>query len=119
MLVVALGSTVDENVVVTLTAEQSENDSSYAATVATKAITGKADPYDVEKLLVLDVYKPLERYIRANVTFATQDAEIDGIFAIQYGAHNRPVTQSTSDYDDGTTPAGVVGSATFASPAEA
>ena len=72
----------------------------HTATDATEADDG---------LLVLDVFKPRERYVRAVLTSATQDAVKDGVIAIQYGARKVPITQGST----------VLDSATLISPADA
>ena len=48
---------------------------------------------DDNKLLVLDIHRPAERYVRAIVTRGTADATIDGVIAILYGPRVLPVTQ--------------------------
>jgi hypothetical protein len=60
------------------------------------------------KLLVLEVVHPEERYVRPVLDRATANAVIDGIIAIQYGGKKAPETQ----------PASVSASATIVSPAE-
>ena len=79
---------------------------SDAADLAGTAVS-IADTEDNE-LLVLDIYRPAERYVRAVVTRGTADAVIDGVIAIQYGARVLPVTQDTT----------VAGIETHVSPAE-
>ena len=71
---------------------------------AALAIADTAD----NKLLVLDVFRPAERYVRAVVTRGTADAVIDGVIAIQYGARVLPATQDAT----------VAGIETHVSPAE-
>lgn len=61
---------------------------------------------DANKMLVVDVKKPLKRYVRAVISRATADAVIDGVVAVQYGPRKAPVFQ----------PASVAGSAQIVSP---
>ena len=68
---------------------------SDAADLAGTAVGPLADA-DGNKALVLDVYRPLERYIRPVVTRATANAVIDGVIAIQYRGRKAPVTQDTT-----------------------
>ena len=63
---------------------------------------------DDNKLLVLDIHRPAERYVRAVVTRGTADATIDGVIAIQYGARILPTSQDST----------VAGIETHVSPAE-
>ena len=79
---------------------------SDAADLAGTAVS-IADAEDNE-LLVLDIYRPGERYVRAVVTRGTADATIDGVIAIQYGPRVLPVTQDAT----------VAAIATHVSPAE-
>jgi len=64
---------------------------------------------DAEQSLVVDVFRPRERYARASIVRATQNSEIDAVYAILYGATALPVTQ----------PATIDASAFVVSPAEA
>ena len=51
-----------------------------------------------DSLLILDVYKPLKRYVSAYVTKdSTNDVEVK-VIGIQYGAKLAPVVQPTSTY---------------------
>ena len=97
--------------VVTLQAQQDElNGAGGMATLAgsvTYTATGAADADD--DLLILDVYRPQKRYVRALLTSATQDAVKNGVIAIRYGARKVPITQGTT----------VLDSDTLLSPAEA
>ena len=47
---------------------------------------------DDNKLAVLDVYRPQERYVQCNIVRATEDAVIDGVIALQYKGRKAPVT---------------------------
>ena len=57
--------------------------------------TATATSYD-DKLVVLDVLKPTQRYLEAQLFHVTQNAPFDSILAIQYGARSKPVTQGTT-----------------------
>lgn len=48
---------------------------------------------DDEQSLVVEVIKPRERYLRAVMTRATQNSEIDAIYAILFGARALPISQ--------------------------
>lgn len=60
-------------------------------------------------LLVLDVYKPLKRYVSAYFYKDDTNALDSEILAIQYKSKKGPITQPTSTY-------GVAGSNTYISP---
>lgn len=70
--------------------------------------TAGASDYD-DKVVLLDVIQPTQRYLEAQLFHVTADAPFDSILAVQYGARVRPVTQSSS----------VVASALLANPAPA
>jgi len=48
------------------------------------------------KVAMLEIVKPGKRYIRPVLVRGTQNAVIDGIIAIQYGARVKPPTQDTT-----------------------
>ena len=72
--------------------ETSTDDSSFTALKGTK-VAATADTAD-DKLLVVEITKPLERYLRVVVKRATQNSEVDSIMALQYGPKKLAVTQS-------------------------
>ena len=51
---------------------------------------------DDDQSIVLDIYKPVERYIRPVLERGTANAEIDGIIAIQYGPRVKPTTHDAT-----------------------
>jgi hypothetical protein len=103
VLFIAKVADVTNGSVLTLAAQQSViNDAGGMATLAgTVTYTANATDAD-DDLLVLDVYKPMERYVRAVLTSATQDAVKDGVIAIQYGARKVPITQGSTVLDSDT-----------------
>ena len=46
---------------------------------------------DDNQVVVIDVYRPRKRYLRVNVDRGTQNAVIDGVLGVQYGARKKPV----------------------------
>jgi len=50
---------------------------------------------DDDKLVIHDIPRPQERYLRVRITRDTANAEIDGVIAILYPARSQPVTQDT------------------------
>lgn len=64
---------------------------------------------DDNQVVVIDVWRPIDRYIRCTIDRGTQNAVIDGVIAEQYGARVLPTT------DDSTT---VVSREIHTSPAE-
>ena len=79
---------------------------SYAA-LAGSSIAVADD--DDNQVVVHDIYRPRERYLKVNIDRGTQNAVIDGVVAIQYGARLQPATNDSAT---------VVSREVHASPAE-
>lgn len=60
------------------------------------SLTGPLADADGNKVLTLDVYRPLKRYIRPVLNRATANAVIDGIVAIQYCGDKMPTVQDAT-----------------------
>jgi len=101
---------VDSGAVLTLSAQQDAvNATANMADLTGNATHTATDATEADDdLLVLDLYRPTNQYVRAKVVVATEAAQLESIVAIQYGAAKAPVTQ----------PATVMDSDTLASPAE-
>jgi hypothetical protein len=92
---IAAFGTLASGAVTGLKAQQGlQSNLSDAADLAGTALA-IADTAD-NKLLVLDVFRPAKRYVRAVVTRGTADAVIDGVVAIQYGTRVLPATQDST-----------------------
>lgn len=94
--IVALGD-VDVNSVLTLTA-YTDSDVAMGSEVActtTATFTASATSAD-NKLLVLDLVRPVKQYVRFKLTRTTGNAVVDSIVAVQYKASKAPVTQGTT-----------------------
>ena len=102
---------VDNTSVLTLQAQQNTIDSTVGMATLSGSSTYTAAATDADNdLLVLDIYRPRERYLRAQVVAATANATVSGVIAIQYNKIGEtPITQ----------PATVLDSDTLISPAEA
>jgi hypothetical protein len=102
VFIAALGDVSDTSVV-TLTAQQNTANSTSGMATLSGSATFTAGASDADnKLLVLDVYRPRERYVRAVFTSATANAVKDGVIAIQYGPRVMPVTQGSTVIDSDT-----------------
>jgi len=84
-----------ENGTLELVVDQNTANSTSGMAELTGTVTHTCGASDSESMLAIDVYKPRKRYLRCGIEIGTQNAEIDSVIAIQYGAHNRPITQST------------------------
>ena len=89
--------------VITLQAQQNTLNSTGAMATLEGSVTDTAgSPPTDDGLLVLDIVRPGERYIRAMLTSATANAEKDAIIAIQYNAGDVPITQGSTVFDSDT-----------------
>lgn len=96
LLIAALGTLTDTQVTA-LKAQQSDDDgSSDAYGDLEGTLVGPMANDDDNQLLVLDVYRPAKRYLKAVVNRATANAVIDGVIAIRYGARELPTDQPAS-----------------------
>ena len=50
---------------------------------------------DDNQVVVIDIWRPIDRYVRVTVKRATQNAVIDGILAYQYGPLKLPTTHDS------------------------
>jgi hypothetical protein len=83
--------------VLTLTAKQNSVDSTAAATTLAAAATFTAGASDADdKIIVLDINKPRDRYVFASLTRTVANAVIEGVTAILYNADERPGTDDAS-----------------------
>lgn len=109
LFIAKVGDVTDASVL-TLAAQQNSANSTSGMAVLEGTVTFTAGATDADDdLLVLDVFKPRKRYVRAVLTSATANAVKNGIIAIQYGARKVPITQGAT----------VLDSDTLISPAEA
>lgn len=97
----ALFDDVDNGATLALTAQQNAvNGTSGMATLAGSSVSVTADATSADdKCMVLDVYKPLERYVRCQLVIGAANATLSKLVAIQYGAHLTPVSQHASVID--------------------
>ena len=51
---------------------------------------------DDNQVVVLDIWRPIDRYVRVTVKRATQNAVIDGVVAEQYGPRLLPTTDDSA-----------------------
>jgi hypothetical protein len=97
VMFVALLGMVTDGCVLSLKAQAGsavgDGDQTDLTNVTTGNLTASSSSNGV---LVLDVVNPLTRYVRPVLGRTTQDAAVDGIFAIQYGPENQPTTQNVS-----------------------
>ena len=60
------------------------------------AVTPNMADGDSNKMLLLEVYRPQQRYVRCVVQRGTSNAVVDGVVAVQTGFKKPPVTQDAA-----------------------
>lgn len=89
LLILAVGA-LTATQVTRLKAQYSDDDSTYADIEG--SLTAAFADGDGNKCVVLDIYQPKSRYIKAIAVRGTANAVLDGIIAIQYRGKKRPST---------------------------
>lgn len=96
ILFIALLGTLTATQVTQMKAQQSSDDGSADAYAdIADSETDAMDDADDNKLLVLDIYRPEEEYVRPVLERATANAVIDGVIAIRYKSRDVPITQGS------------------------
>lgn len=98
LFVAGLGTTIEGGTVDVYPEQNTSNSTVGMAEIAGTAahtITA-ANAALTQSCIVVDVYKPLERYIQCNVTPATQNAVILGVVAIRYNGRIGPQADGDS-----------------------
>lgn len=104
LFVTTMGA-ITTNAVTNMHVEQSADDSSFADLVGT-GITIADD--DDGQMFGIEIIEPEERYLRCVVDRATQNAVVGEIYAIQFGAQTKPITNTvanTATFESHTRPA--------------
>lgn len=95
-LIIACLGTISATAVTTLSALQSPDNATWAA-LPTPAITASMTPTtDNNKCLILDVYRPQQRYLQANLNRATGNAVIDSVVYLQYAYKKAPTVHDAT-----------------------
>src|ERR1700694_1309525 len=79
VLIIASLGTISASAVTTLSALQSTDNSTWAALPTPAITTAMVPTTDNNKILILDVFRPQQRYIQANLNRATGNAVIDSV----------------------------------------
>ena len=98
VMFVGVVGTITGSGTATLTAEQSSDDSTFNALSGASAVATAAA--DSDKLLVIDIDKPVDRYVRTALTRATANSIWGGTLAIQYKAGSKPTTTAAAQLAD-------------------
>ncbi len=96
VMFIALFGTLTANQVTSIHAEQGKTAALTDKNDLEGTLVGPLADADDNKLLILDVKNPTERYVRLVVNRKTANAVVDGIIAIQYGPRKKPTKQGTT-----------------------
>lgn len=96
LFVAGLGTLIEAGTVDVFAEQNTANSTSGMARLAgqTAHTVTAANALLTQSAIVVDVFRPQERYIQCNITPATQNAVILGIVAIRYNARNKPTLNS-------------------------
>jgi hypothetical protein len=86
VLLIGAWGTITGSAVTSMRAQLSSDDSSYSDMASSDQTVADTDD---NKVTLLDVYRPTKRYIKVVMKRATQNAVIDGVFAVLYKGARR------------------------------
>lgn len=97
VFVASLGTLIEAGTVDVFPEQSETNATTYMAEIAgTAAYTVTAEAAALTySCIIVDVWRPRERYLQCNITPAAQNAVILGIVAIRYGGALRPELHTT------------------------
>lgn len=98
LFVAGLGTLIENGTLDVFVEQNTANSTVGMARLATTAVhtVTAANALLTKSAILVDVYRPRERYVQCNITPATQNAVILGIVAILYKAQSVPVTQGAT-----------------------
>lgn len=97
MFCAVLGDVTATSVLTLSLKDNSANSTSGSSAISGASATFTAGASDADnKLLIVDCYRPSQRYVYASLTRTTADAVVDGIIAIQYNSRAVPQTQGST-----------------------
>lgn len=111
LFIIGLGTLIENGTLDGFVEQNSANSTSGMARLATTTVytVTAADAAKAQSCILIDVYRPQERYLQCNITPATQNAVILGMVAIRYHGRVKPESQDST----------VLKQTDLASPAEA
>lgn len=95
LCIAALG-TLSATQVTSLKAQQGSDSGGSGAADITGAVTTAPADADSNKMLILDVNRPVARYVTFVLSRGTANAVLDGMFVILYGPRTVPITADTT-----------------------
>jgi len=96
LFIVGLGTLIEAGTLDAYVEQHTLNQTSGMARLAGQTLhtVTAADALLTQSAIVVDVYRPVERYVQCNITPATQNAVILGIVAIRYNSRVKPTSNS-------------------------
>jgi len=97
VLMIVKCAAVHNSATYSIKAQQSSDDNStdtYADLLGTSITIAGSDD---DQIFIIDLVKPLERYVRLYVDKDTSNACAESAIYVQYGARAEPVTQTVTD----------------------
>lgn len=88
-----LGTVTDGAAVTLKIYQDATSDMAHVAELSGASAAIATTATDGEQMLVVDVVKPRERYLRPTIVTATENVEIDAALCILYNPDVKPVTQ--------------------------
>jgi hypothetical protein len=97
MFVAGLGTIIENGTLDVFVEQNTANSTSGMARLATTTAhtVTAANAALTQSAIVVDVFRPQERYLQCNITPATQNAVILGIVAIRYKGRTKPTLNSS------------------------
>ena len=97
MFIAGLGTTIENGTLDVYVEQHTLNQTSGMARLATTTVhtVTAANAALTQSAVVVDVYRPRERYLQINITPADQNAVILGVTAIRYNGKLEPSTLGT------------------------
>lgn len=97
MFIAGLGTIIEDGTLDVYVEQNTANNTSGMARLATTTAhtVTAANATLAKSAIVVDVYRPQERYVQCNITPATQNAVILGIVAVRYKEREYPAANSS------------------------
>ena len=96
MFILFLNAVTAGSVITLKAMENTINGTTGAPTIGASAQVTDVGGASSNGVLVTEIYKPLSRYVFADVTITAANCAIDGIVALTWGRRNIPVAQPAS-----------------------
>lgn len=96
VMFLAMLGTITSGAVTSIKAQQSSDNGVADAWSDLEGTAVTVADDDDNQVFGLDIFKPLKRYVRCVVDRGTQNAVVDGVVAMQYGARVAPTTQDAT-----------------------